>query len=333
MKTLLLCAGEGTRFRPWTLTTPKPAIPFMGVPMLSFPLAWADELGKMDLSVNVHHLPEKIRQTFERPELRHRLPRYSDESSMLMGSGGALKFAQDHLRSNGQFLVMNGDEVFVPRRSGQLREAFNEHCRSGALVTFLTMKHPLAGTKFGAIWADSSGRVCDFGKSSAQSEAQPWHFIGSYFAREEIVDLIPPDRPSNILYDVLIHQIQNSDLRVHEVEGLWNETGNIADYLTAHELMKKTLISEKEDPHARKFLIDLLFTEVTQQQMQINGENLLIQPRQTRNDDFSFEGFVILGHGSRPPTGARLRNVVVGENISPERIGTETENSLILKDS
>ena len=61
---ILLSAGLGTRLRPYTYDTPKPAIPFLSIPLAVYPLTLLAEFEIQNLVVNTHHLPEKIENLF-----------------------------------------------------------------------------------------------------------------------------------------------------------------------------------------------------------------------------------------------------------------------------
>ena len=58
MRAMILTAGLGTRLRPITDRYAKPAVPFLNVPLLCYPLELMRELGAKRLVLNTHHLPE-----------------------------------------------------------------------------------------------------------------------------------------------------------------------------------------------------------------------------------------------------------------------------------
>ena len=65
MKAFLLAAGLGTRLQPLTNTVPKCVLPIDGKPMLYH---WFELLKKHDVTdvlVNLHHLPEVVRNYVE----------------------------------------------------------------------------------------------------------------------------------------------------------------------------------------------------------------------------------------------------------------------------
>jgi mannose-1-phosphate guanylyltransferase len=137
-------------------------------------------------------------------------------------------------------LVCNADEVLFTKENNFLINALDKHQNSQAFATLVVIKHPQAGTKFGAIWADDSGRVVHIGKEAPLIKAQPWHFIGLQFLSPYIFSMIKSGIESNIFYDVIIHHLKNKLVQIYPIEADWYETGNIVDYSEAkHDIIKK----------------------------------------------------------------------------------------------
>jgi NDP-sugar pyrophosphorylase family protein len=62
---VVLAAGLGERLRPLTLEFPKPAIPFLNKPVICHIFDDLLAYGVTRVFVNLHHLPEKIRESLE----------------------------------------------------------------------------------------------------------------------------------------------------------------------------------------------------------------------------------------------------------------------------
>ena len=65
MKAVVLSAGEGTRLRPFTLTTPKPLIPILGKPFLSYILEAMPLIGVTEVCLIVGYEKEKIEAYYQ----------------------------------------------------------------------------------------------------------------------------------------------------------------------------------------------------------------------------------------------------------------------------
>jgi mannose-1-phosphate guanylyltransferase len=62
MRALLLAAGLGTRLRPVTNTVPKCLVEIGGRPLLDYWLELLCNAGVVDMLINLHYLPEKVRE-------------------------------------------------------------------------------------------------------------------------------------------------------------------------------------------------------------------------------------------------------------------------------
>ena len=246
MKIMLLAAGEGTRFRPHTLQKPKPALPFLNIPLAYYPLSLAEDLGPLDLVVNTFHLPKQIHNIFDpKTHQGQRIVQnfpissvhFSNEEKLILGSGGGLKNAQKFFEGEDFFLMVNGDEVLFPHQKNILAAALQEHRAKDALSTLIVMEHPEVGTKFGGVWVNGEDRVYGFGKKNpreiSEDSDRAYHFTGFQFLSKRIFDYLP-EGVSNILHDGLMAGIKNEEVvQVFGCQGPWFETGNEADFLKA----------------------------------------------------------------------------------------------------
>ena len=65
MKAMILAAGFGTRLFPLTIDRTKPAIPFLGKPLVGYVAEYVARFGFKDFIVNLHHQPESVRRIVE----------------------------------------------------------------------------------------------------------------------------------------------------------------------------------------------------------------------------------------------------------------------------
>lgn len=311
MTLMLLCAGEGTRLRPHTGILPKPAIPFLTVPLAAYGLAWAKEIAPSRVVVNSFHLPEKIHALFRSlapPDLK-----FSNEQPFLMGSGGGIMKAKPHLTGD-DFLVMNGDEVFLPSEPGQLAAAAEGHRRSGALATLAVMKYPGVGTAFGGVWVDAANRVLGFGKTKPAGAVTGWHYIGALFLSSRIFNYLPEGEASNILTDGLLGGIaRGENVRIAEVRGWWHETGNEKDYLAGTAGALPFFFSRESAEGA--FLRALLAKHRPRAQWEKRENAYILQADGSSFPPAGCEGFIVLGENSSLREGTSNENAVLGDGV------------------
>ncbi len=229
----LLAAGLGTRFRPYTDKIPKPAIDFLDIPLLGYPLFYLESLPLSNVLVNTHHHPHIIEAVFE--ELSKGQP-YStcfSREEEILGSGGALWGARRELSRADMIVLANGDEVFFPRHKKGLLPIMNWHQSQGNWATLLVTNHPLVGQKFGGVWCDAELGVHGFGKQNPTSQnLKPLHYVGVLILDSSVWEFVP-EGPSNILYDVVTEGIRGGK-KVSAFYGpqmQWFEVGSPSDYL------------------------------------------------------------------------------------------------------
>ena len=132
MKAMIFAAGLGTRLRPITDTLPKALVPVCGKPLLYHCICKLRDEGYDDITVNVHHFADQIRAYLDRNDFGVRIS-VSDESSLLLETGGAILHARDLLLPCEEpFLVHNVDIV-----SNLSTSILRENTRPEALATLL----------------------------------------------------------------------------------------------------------------------------------------------------------------------------------------------------
>ncbi len=273
VRVFLLSAGRGERLRPFTLTKAKPAIPLLGAALTSYPLALLEGQKVGNLVVNLHHLPETVEQAHWQIGFPCKSMKFVSETELL-GSGGGISNAKEHLKGQGQFYVANADEVFIPFHAGVLKDLWKTHVsQRRALATLLVMKHPLVGTVFGGVGAQATGepglwKVEKFAKQFTPP-IEGFHYLGWMVLSDRIFQYFSPEmKEENILHETLTRAMQNNELvQALEVNGLWYETGKPESFLEATKNLlelfktgKTQLLSGQKDPgpdgwsYAQQFL-------------------------------------------------------------------------------
>ena len=97
MQALILAGGEGTRLRPLTSAVPKPVVPLVGRPFIAFMLDWLRGHGVDDVIMSCGFLADGVRDVLGDGNAHGVRLRYVEEPEPL-GTGGALKFAEDAAR-------------------------------------------------------------------------------------------------------------------------------------------------------------------------------------------------------------------------------------------
>ena len=196
MKAMILAAGEGTRLRPLTLSTPKVLLPVAGRPVIGHILGWLRHHGIGEVAINVCHLAGAIVDSLgDGGDLGMSIS-YSWEESRL-GTAGGVKRMADFF--DGTFVVHYGDVL----TDFDLGAMVRRHRDSGAVATlaFVRMAEP---RRAGVVELDSAGRITSFAEKPAQrSESSNLENGGTYVLEKEALELVATGVESDFGRDVL----------------------------------------------------------------------------------------------------------------------------------
>jgi MurNAc alpha-1-phosphate uridylyltransferase len=150
MKAMIFAAGLGTRLGELSKTLPKALADINGRTMLHLTADKLVRAGFDDLMVNIHHHPSMMMAEIEKLRSEGFVITVSDESDELLDTGGGLMKARKFF-SNEPFICHNVDEF----TDVDLRMMYENHIRTGALVTLATRHRP--GNRL--LLVDRNGRV------------------------------------------------------------------------------------------------------------------------------------------------------------------------------
>ena len=331
MNVMLLAAGEGTRLRPYTNILPKPAMPFLTVPLAAHALSFLHSIEINKLVVNTFHLPEKIHKLFHTLPPQSKELHFSDEQGEILGSGGGLGKARSYFTGGGDFIMMNADEVILPKDSDVLKMAIATHKQTNALATLLVMDHPEVGTQFGGVWTSAHGEIKGFGKTPFCDATKAWHFVGVQILSERIFNYIPASGASNILYDAVTLGIAKGELaQVFPVDCNWFETGNPKDFLSASETCVRFLLNEKKSHQSG--CLQRTLEKFAGSTFKIFNDKLsygIVSSEAHIDTGTNIEGLFIIGSGSSVGANCNLKNVIIGPSVCvPEN--TNASDTIII---
>ncbi|EAU69191.1 nucleotidyl transferase family [Stigmatella aurantiaca DW4/3-1] len=224
---MILCAGLGTRLRPLTGRWPKPALPFLGQPLLRYHLAVLKAAGVTAVGINTHHLPEVMEATARAECERVGLPLHVVHEPVIQGTGGGIRGLKGFLAGD-DFLVFNGDILFPV----DLRPVVAAHRKSGAAATMVLMPMP-PEEKYAAVEMDAGGQVRRIaGHGPGGSALSPWHFTGVHVMSPRIFEVMAPEGPEDINRDVYVRGMAAGwVVRGEVVRAYWSDLGTPSRYL------------------------------------------------------------------------------------------------------
>ncbi len=232
---LVLCAGLGTRLRPLTEYRAKPAMPVGDDVLVGYILRDLATAGITDAVLNLHHLPATVtREIGDGTQYGVRV-RYSWEQPRVLGSAGGPRHALPLLDGD-TVLIVNGDTLCdLP-----VRQLWERHHASGALVTLGLMPHPAPG-RYGGVTLDADvtgplpleGRVTGFVPRTSTEPSV--HFPGIQVVDRSVFAAIPDDTPAETVLGIYPQLMADRPGSVHGVvfDARFEDVGRVDDYLRA----------------------------------------------------------------------------------------------------
>ncbi|MGD9589674.1 MAG: sugar phosphate nucleotidyltransferase [Pyrinomonadaceae bacterium] len=253
MKTMILAAGFGTRLFPLTIDRTKPAIPFLGKPLVGYVAEYLATFGLKDLVVNLHHQPDSVITALgDGSEFGVRID-YTREVPKILGTAGALDNAREFLDGD-TFVVVNGKII----TEIDIAAAIEAHRASGAIAT-MVLKPNTKREKF-TIVETEGGRVTGFGdfatplteveiRDTEHDIFTPLMFTGIHIMEPEVFDYIPRGVYSDIVPTFYSPALAKGEkIHAHVTDAEWFEMSTIPRYLDISlALMKDSTVFTGSD--------------------------------------------------------------------------------------
>lgn len=158
---MIFAAGLGTRLAPLTNNRPKALVEINGKPMLQIQIEKLIKAGYNYIVINVHHFSAQIIDFIEKSRFAAEII-ISDETKLLLNTGGGLKNAQKYFVPGDTVLLHNVD-IFSDI---DLAEFINYHLSSQNIVT-MAVKHRQSSNY---LLFDETDRLCGWKSYKTGSE-------------------------------------------------------------------------------------------------------------------------------------------------------------------
>lgn len=182
---VILCAGLGTRLRPFTDSTPKPMLPILHTPMLEWNIRRFAEFGIDEFFINLHYLPEPLRAHFGDGSKWGVRVRYHFEPEIL-GTAGGVKSFESQL--DDEFFVIYGD-IFSMANYAAMEQAWRERGHG------LGMQRVRPTTEYSdadVVELNASGRVIAVHpKPHGQTYENAYRMAGIFILTRKSLEYIP----------------------------------------------------------------------------------------------------------------------------------------------
>jgi len=208
MKAMVLCAGYGTRLGELTRDVPKPMLPLQDQPLLAYIISHLARHGFDQIAVNLHFMPETIRNYFGDGSRWHVRLSYSNEPELL-GTAGGVKKMEYFFHDEEAFLVQYGDVITDQDFTAMLKF----HRERKALATLLLHQRVRSNS---IVSLGQDGQIIGFLERPTEDQRRgvesPWVNSGICVCNSGILDTIPTNVPCDLPRDIFPRLVDSGRL-------------------------------------------------------------------------------------------------------------------------
>ncbi|MEO5858605.1 MAG: NDP-sugar synthase [Pyrinomonadaceae bacterium] len=325
MRALILAGGKGTRLRPLTVYTPKPIVPVINRPFLTYQLDLLRKAGITDVTLSLSYQPDKIEDVLGNGSEFGVNLRFITEPSAL-GTAGAVRFAVE--KASEAVLVLNGDIL----TNVDVAKMVESHATRKNLIT-IALARVEDPTKYGLVDLAEDGSIRSFiekPKDGTYEGTTKTINAGIYILEPAAVDLIPKGVNSSFEYDVFPKALEQGVAFSGYVleDDYWQDIGTPQSYLSAHLdilsgkagfALGDSADSIETSPTA--FIENSILGEGCQVKPNARITNSVLGPGVHVEEKAVIENSVLWAH-TRVSTFAKIRGAVVGKGC---HIGKDAE--------
>ncbi len=240
MKAFILAAGLGTRLKPITDTKPKALVEINGVTLLEITINRLIEYGFTDIVINVHHFAQQIIDFLKTKNNFGITINISDESDLLLDTGGGLKKAAKLLNDGNPVLIHNVDVV----SDINLKELYNFHLNNICLATLACMKRESSRQFLINVnnelcgWQNKKNGEIKISKENISTK-EPVSFCGIHVISPAIFDMITESGVFSIV-DVYLRLAKKYKIVTQAYTNIsWVDVGSLEKLKLAERIYKR----------------------------------------------------------------------------------------------
>ncbi len=239
---IVLAAGLGTRLRPLTNEIPKPLLPVGGVPILLFNLYLLKQAGIKNITLNLHHQPQKVMRLLGAGKSLGLNLHYSLEPKIL-GTAGGIAQALHQMKPITTFVV-NGDILC----DVDLRKMYQRHQEARALATLACVPKDRAKVESFVEFSES-GKIFRIAHQPPSQfswpKLQKGIFSGIHLIEPKVLQNYPTHYPGCIIREVYQPLLaQGGCLQTYFHSGAWWDLGSIEELKSVDQGLWRETLSE-----------------------------------------------------------------------------------------
>jgi NDP-sugar pyrophosphorylase family protein len=243
MKAMIFAAGLGTRMSPLTDNLPKALVPVSGKPLLEIVIRRLIFFGFREIIINVHYKADQIVAFLKKNKNFGIDIHISDESELLLETGGGLQKAAPFFKDGKPFLVCNCDIL----SNINLDTLIAAHLQSEAIAT-VAVRDRVTSRYF---LFDESLNLCGWKNTKtdevrmSRSVQAPSAFAFSSFQvlTPTFLELLPTEPKKYSIIDVYLKAAQSHVVKgfLHN-EDTWADIGTPKHIIDGEKVLKSMVL-------------------------------------------------------------------------------------------
>jgi NDP-sugar pyrophosphorylase family protein len=186
---MIFAAGLGTRFKPWTDKHPKALAVVNGKSLLQRNIEYLQQYGITNVVVNVHHFADQIISTLEKNKGWGSNITISDESDVVLETGGGLKKAAPLFTSD--TIVLINVDILTDLNLNNLIAFHQQHNPLSTIaITNRTTSRYFLFDKNGTLCGWTNTKTSEEKIARSSSEYIPKAFSGIHVISKKLLSLI-----------------------------------------------------------------------------------------------------------------------------------------------
>ena len=220
MKAMIFAAGLGTRLKPFTDHAPKALAEVNGRSLLEHNVRYLQRVGIYEVVINVHHFADQIIEAIEDNDGYGSEISISDETEILLETGGGLKKAAHYFAGESDLVVMNVDIL----TNLDMAKMIDAHTAGNAMATLAVMQRDSSRQ----LLFDSEMQLCGWQNNNSGEKkiardiagTTPYSFSGVQVVSTALLNDMPFEGKFSMIDVYLYHAAKN------RVKG-YDHTGNL----------------------------------------------------------------------------------------------------------
>jgi len=227
IKAVIMAGGQGTRLQPLTFVRPKPMIPLINKPILSYSLDKLKSEGFSQVMVTLGYMWDHVKEYYKKNppglDLKYTIEKWP------LGTAGGVRKARKYLDTT--FVVLSGDVI----TEVDLNRAILYHQEKKALAT-LVLTRVDDPSHYGVADLDDDGKIVNYLEKPQPGEAfSNLANTGTYIMEPEIFDYMEDQRGVMDFSQHIFPQLIRDGKAIYGYpsQGYWNDVGRPETYLKA----------------------------------------------------------------------------------------------------